>query len=147
MKYIKKGLYMNITTQFREQHTEMLTIAGEILARLSPQPLSQDAGEVRALLSQLLGKLTVHLAMEDKSLYPHLLEHQDENIKSLSAHYVDEMGNISMSVQEYKTRWPSKTAIERNPSEFIAETKGILTALEQRIKKENNELYKLVEAL
>lgn len=138
---------MSETQHFREQHEEMLQIASKILAQLSIDKLTKDAGEVRSLLSTLLGKLSVHLVMEDKSLYPHLLEHPDEQIKSVTAEFIDEMGNIGKLVTEYKNKWPSKSAIEKNPAGFIEETRVILNALANRIKKENNELYKLVDEL
>ncbi len=45
----------------------------EISTHSNVDALSNDASEVRSLLSKLLGKLNVHLSMEDKTLYPKLL--------------------------------------------------------------------------
>ncbi|NIQ08672.1 MAG: hypothetical protein GWO08_01590, partial [Gammaproteobacteria bacterium] len=61
------------TQQFRQQHDDLLTIATKMAESFDVDSLSRDAKEMRALLSELAGKLKVHLAMEDKHLYPKLL--------------------------------------------------------------------------
>jgi hypothetical protein len=42
-------------------------------------------------------------------------------------------------------RWAGKIAIQRDPAAFVAETRDILTALEQRIAREEAELYRLYD--
>ena len=138
---------MNVTKSFRDQHDDLLKTASEIAARLNIDQLSNDASEVRNLLSELLGKLNVHLSMEDKALYPKLLNHPDEEIKSMARRFIDEMGGIGDAVKAYKTKWPHALAIQKNPGDFIEQTKGIFNALTNRIEKENNELYKIVDEL
>jgi hypothetical protein len=102
---------------------------------------------MRTLLSSLAGKLTVHLAMEDKGMYVRLLKHKDGQIRTTATTYLDEMGGIKAVFNAYLERWPSATAIQANPTGFIAETEGILAALSIRISKEDNELYAMVDAL
>ncbi len=138
---------MSETTRFRDQHDDLLKIASEISAHLNVDELSKDASEVRSLLSKLLGKLSNHLAMEDKVLYPKLLGHSDERVKSLANRFIDEMGGIGKAVNAYKSKWPSPLHIQKDPSDFIEQTKGIFDALAKRIEKENNELYKTVDEL
>lgn len=138
---------MGRTTKFREQHDEMLSITSEIKKHLNIKQLSNDANEVRSLLSRLLGKLSVHLAMEDKSLYPSLFEHSDERVKSMAKRYSDEMGGIAGTVNTYKNQWLSSSKIQDNPSEFINQTKGLFGALAKRIERENAELYKMVDEM
>ena len=48
----------------------------EIVPRLEPATLAGDATPVRRSLSALTGILKIHLAMEDRSFYPYLLEHR-----------------------------------------------------------------------
>ena len=78
---------MGETKRFRDQHDEILKVASEILEHLNVDELSDDISEVRDLLSKLHGKLNVHLSMEDNSFYPQLIEHSDENIKSMARKY------------------------------------------------------------
>jgi len=138
---------MSATARFREQHDEMLQVASEISAHLNVSELSNDANEVRGLLSKLLGKLGVHLAIEDKSLYPKLFEHSDERVKSMAKKFNDEMGGIAEAVTAYKNQWPNSMAIQQDPGTFITQTKGVFDALAKRIDRENNELYRTVDAL
>ncbi len=135
------------TERFRNQHNELLKIATDISAHLNVDELSHDAREVRSLLSQLLGKLTVHLSMEDKSLYPELLKHSDEKISSLARKFIDEMGGIGESVNIYKDKWSNHIRIKEDPSGFIAHTKDIFNALSERIEIENSELYNILDEL
>ncbi len=138
---------MSKTKSFRDQHDDLLKIASEISAHLNVDELTKDASEVRSLLSKLLGKLGVHLSMEDKTLYPKLLEHSDERVKSMAKRFIDEMGGIGEAVKAYKGKWSSPVQIQKDPSDFIEQTKGIFDALVKRIEKENNELYKTVDEL
>ncbi len=138
---------MSKTKSFRDQHNDLLKIASEISAHLNVDELSNDASEVRSLLSKLLGKLSVHLSMEDKVLYPKLLGHSDERVKSMAKIFIDEMGSFGEAVKAYKKKWLSALQIQKDPSDFIEQTKGIFDALVKRIERENNELYKVVDEL
>ncbi len=138
---------MSNTQRFRDQHDDLLKIASEISTHLNVNELSHDASEVRSLLSKLLGRLSVHLSMEDKALYPRLLEHSDERVKSMAKRFIDEMGGLGEAVNVYKDKWPTALAIQKNPGDFIEQTKQIFDALTKRIKKENNELFKTVDEL
>lgn len=138
---------MSKTQNFRTQHDDLLAIAGEISGHFNAEKLAQDASAVRSLLSKLLGKLAIHLSMEDKSLYPSLLNHADEEVKSLAQKFIDEMGGIGKVLDEYKHKWSSPIAIQSAPQDFITETEGIFSALAGRIDKENNVLYNKVDQL
>lgn len=138
---------MSATTRYREQHDGLLVLATEISECLNVSELAEDASKARSLLSQLLGKLSVHLAMEDKSLYPSLLEQGDDEIKKMAQSFMDEMGGIGEAVEAYAKTWSSATAIQNNPQDFVTQTKGIFNALGNRINKENNELYKAFDEL
>ena len=138
---------MSATQRYRDQHDGLLALATEISGSLNVEELTKDASQARALLSQLLGKLTVHLAMEDKSLYPSLLEQGDEQVKKMAQKFSDEMGGIAQAVENYAKTWSSATAIQNDAVTFVDQTKGIFSALADRIDKENNQLYKAYDEL
>lgn len=135
------------TEIFRRQHQELLRIAKEMADSADVGRLSRDAAPMRTLLSSLAGQLTVHLAMEDNVMYPRLLKHKDGQIRTMATAYLDEMGGIKAVFNAYVERWPTATAIQVNPTDFITETEGFLAALSIRISKENNQLYAMVDAL
>ena len=136
---------MAYTQKFRTQHGELLNVAKSIAQLLDADALRRDATEVRHLLSVLHGKLSVHLAMEDKSLYPRLLRHHDGDIRALTQLYMDEMGSIAGAFKDYVGRWPTPSAIQANPEGFIEETGGVFDAIGKRVQQENSELYELAD--
>jgi iron-sulfur cluster repair protein YtfE (RIC family) len=79
---------MSATGKYRAQHEELLELASKISARLDVEAISLDPGRVKNMISQLMGKLSYHLAMEDELLYPGLLDHPDESVSALARKYV-----------------------------------------------------------
>lgn len=136
---------MAYTQKFRAQHGELLNVVKSIVQLLDADGLRNDAKEVRHLLSVLHGKLSVHLAMEDKSLYPRLLRHHDSEIRATTQRYIDEMGSLAGAFTAYIGRWPTPSAIQSDPESFITETSGVFEALGKRVDQENNELYVLAD--
>ena len=134
------------STEFlRRQHRELLHIAEEILDALKTDILESDAVDIRSKLSKLSGKLNVHLIMEDKSIYPELLNHRDDKVKTLASDFVDEMGGLSSAFERYKKKWPSPTSIRNDVNGFTEDTKEIFNDLSKRIYREDNELYPVIE--
>lgn len=138
---------MQKTDRYRQQHDELLEIATEISGYLQESRVATEAPKVRSLLSRLLAKLKIHLAMEDKNLYPQLLNCGDQKVVSIAKTYLDEMSGIGKAVTEYQQKWASPMHIQNAPKDFIEHTKGIFAALKERIDKENNELYIAADAV
>ena len=137
---------MSKTAKFRTQHDELLGLATEISSHLNVNELSHDASNIRKLLSMLIGKLGVHLSMEDKGLYPRLLDHPDNKVKETAQRFMDEMGGIGEVLENYKTKWSTSSKIQQSADVFVEETKVLFSALAQRIDAENDELYPLFDA-
>jgi len=137
---------MAYTQKFRDQHTDLLGKAAEIGRNLNEDTLKKDASLVRDLLSGLLGKLKIHLAVEDKALYPQLKACGNQEVAAVATQYQKEMGGIGEFVATYSKNWPSRIAISDNPQAFIKETNQLIAALAERIEKENNHLYNLADA-
>jgi hemerythrin-like domain-containing protein len=131
---------------FKTQHSEIMELANQISARLTPAEIERDPQSIRSLLSQLSGKLSVHLSMEDQTLYPLLMSHPDDRIKEMSRSFSNEMGGILSVYRQYKSKWPTHMEISASPDEFIRETKQIFSVLAERIDKEDNQLYPLIES-
>ncbi len=128
---------MAYTDNFRRQHRELLAIAGEITGKLQAEPT--DAKGLRMLLSSLAGKLSVHLAMEDKALYPRLMEISPE-AKSVAKAFQDEMGGLGGAFAAYNGKW-QLNAIVADPAGFARETQNVFAALGKRIAMEDGKLY------
>jgi hypothetical protein len=135
------------TQSYREQHDQLLGLAGELGGLLGKADNDFPATQARHLLSEIAGRLTVHLAMEDKHLYPSLLQHGDATVRQTAERFVEEMGGIASVFKTYLANWPSAEAVSRNPAGFRDATKGILKALGGRIQQENTVLYPIMDAL
>ena len=136
---------MAATDSLRKHHDELVEIAEEIAACLAPTAARADPTHLLQLLSMLAGKLTTHLIIEDKLMYPSLTTHDDQEVRDTAERFVQTMGGLKATFDSYVDRWPSALAIEQNPVTFAAETSTILTLLAQRIERENDELYPMVD--
>lgn len=135
---------MGPTENFRRQHIE----ARELIKHIQDLSFAVDdhADELRAMLAKLRGALKVHLAMEDKSLYPSLLAHQDPNIATLARRFSEEMTGLAGTFLDFTKGWAERGAMEKAPEKFRSELKAVARMLTLRMDREDRELYPLLEA-
>jgi hypothetical protein len=55
------------------------------------------------------------------------------------------MGPLAAAFKAFTDRWPTAQSISQNPNAFATEARGVLTALTARIRRENVELYDLID--
>jgi hemerythrin HHE cation binding domain-containing protein len=131
-----------IIENLTRQHRELVRTATEMFGWLDAGKLrSRGAADVHRALSSLSGILKVHLAMEDRSLYPNLVNHRDVALRTLAVRFLDERATIWQKYDEYKARWHTTAAIEAGPDAFIDETRKILGMLWNRMKMEDDVLH------
>lgn len=133
---------MGFTDKFRQQHQDILTVVGTLNEKLKADA---DAQILRLLLSNLAGKLRFHLAMEDKALYPRMMN-QGTETSAVAARFMEEMGGLAAAFEAYNSKWQI-TAIREDPAGFAAETHQVFQALGKRIGRENSELYPLADSV
>ena len=129
----------------RKQHESLRKHIAAIKKLLNPLLLVQSAGDVRSLMTQLLGELGKHLQQESKELYPALEQGADEAAKAVSARFGLEMKQQLPILAEFNRRWPSADAIRANGTLFMKEIDPLLVWLDKRFVSENNELYPLLD--
>jgi iron-sulfur cluster repair protein YtfE (RIC family) len=133
---------MSYTDKFRTQHDEILALATGITGMLEAR--EPDAGAVRRQLSVLAGKVNIHLAMEDKALYPRLMERKGSRTHAVASRYMTEMGGLAQVFSDYTARW-QVSAIRADMPGFANDTRKVFGALAQRIERETTELYPLAD--
>jgi Hemerythrin HHE cation binding domain len=133
---------MAYTDNLRRQHQDLLAMVGELTRRIKAEP--GDARGLRTQLSALAGKLTVHLAMEDKALYPRLVEVNVANSRSIAKAFQQEMGGLAGAFTDYNQKW-QLNAIAADPSGFARESHAVFSAIGKRIAREDGELYPLAD--
>lgn len=134
------------TASYRAQHTQLLELAGVLAGELQLTKLKANGTPAKMAFAKLLGLLKIHLAMEDKRLYPTMLGSNNPQAAKAAKAFQDEMGSLAGTVVAYGRKW-SASAISADPQTYITETRGVLAALKDRIDRENAQLYPLAEAL
>jgi hypothetical protein len=131
-----------IIENLTRQHRELVRTATEMFGWLDAGKLrTRGAADVHRALSSLSGILKVHLAMEDRSLYPHLVNHRDLELRTLAVRFLDERAALRDRYDAYQHRWPSAIAIERDADRFIDDSREILGMLWTRMKTEDDVLH------
>lgn len=133
------------TESFRHHHTEVRALAARIHELLNHDAIAADAGPVSSVVRELFGKFGVHLAIEDSTLYPRMLAHNDPRLQQAALRFQREMGGLKTQFDGFRRAWPGPLAISRDPKAFIAATRDILAALAKRIAREDSELYDLYD--
>jgi len=126
---------------YLEQHQAIAVELETIKKLVSESDIEKNASNIALHISTLAGKLKVHLSMEDKYMYPGLEKSEDDMIKKLAKKYQKEMGDLSEKFTEYKEKYNTKPKILNHESELRMETNKIFQEIEQRVHREESELY------
>jgi iron-sulfur cluster repair protein YtfE (RIC family) len=135
---------MKELSRLRDEHARLMVTAGKLSAMIA-QHAPPPAQELYSVRMKLASELTRHLKTEDWILYPRLLLSSDRHVAETSRAFSQEMGGLAKEFREYADRWVAY-AIDSDWKGFQRETTEILTVLARRMKREEQELYPLLEA-
>lgn len=135
---------MNINNLVR-QHEAIRENVKTIESLINKNSIENDSFEISKNINLLIGVLKVHLRSEDNFLYPELLNGDDDKLKDMAKHYIDEMGNINAELEKYKAEFNTKTKINNNIESFKNHTAEIIKVLKNRLDKEDKHLYPLIK--
>ena len=135
-------MYMD---QLNEHHKKLWDFLQKLQSYQSDAEVLAHGKEISATISQLSGILSVHLAAEDKYLYPALQKDPAAHIQQLAAKFSREMGTLADVYKAYRDRFMLTSQIEADPALFLQETAKVLQALSNRLQKEDKELYPLLK--
>ncbi len=129
----------------KKQHRDMEELVGEI-RNLSLREVKNKewAREIRKKLSLLAGKLSIHIQREDDFLYPDLLKSDREDVKRITKEFIGEMGDLNKVFKKFDKKYLRATVISESSENFVDDLTVVLEKLEQRIEREDNNLYPLV---
>lgn len=127
------------------QHQDILELIDKIGLYRSEQQVETNAFEIAKLLAQLAGIIKMHLVSEDQFVYPSLIKHDDVQVRNTADSFVSEMGKIAAVFTKYKTKYLGASKISADASRFLSESEIVLSALKERIKREDQSLYPLLK--
>ena len=131
-------MYMD---QLNEHHKKLWDFLQKLQSYQSDAEVLAHGKEISTTISQL----SVHLAAEDKYLYPALQKDPAAHIQQLAAKFSREMGTLADVYKAYRDRFMLTSQIEADPALFLQETARVLQALSNRLQKEDKELYPLLK--
>lgn len=137
---------MNIDNLER-QHLDIKGLFKKINSTLSLRNMEDSLDELVWDINTLAGKLNIHMKTEDKFLYPELINSSNTNLRNISKEYSEEMGNIHVIFTEFKNQFNTKNKILNDKDKFLIESKKVLKLLENRIDKEDKNLYPEIKSL
>lgn len=129
------------TELYRRQHGEILRHLDALdkLAGAAPEQ------EVCLELSRLGGVVKLHLTLEDKNLYPRMLEHGDAGVRATAEEFKRTMSDLAPVYVAFHDKWIRPGAVDANRFQFAAEFRTVRDALRRRIDKENRGLYDVID--
>lgn len=133
--------------RYHQMHSEIHAQASELRGRLRAPGASFDAAAARQSFVTLAAKLNIHLAFEDRALYPPLLDHVDPTVRTKAKAYLGEVGGLKASLSTHLERWLSSTKVQEEPEVFRRETADLMDALDRRLEAEDGDFYPTLERL
>ncbi|MFP4062315.1 MAG: hemerythrin domain-containing protein [Halochromatium sp.] len=132
---------------YRVSHAELRQMIDDLRSLMAPEQLKirPNAKTAYQLLCDLAKKVKLHLAEEDKQLYPNLLIHEDPRVKSIAWGFISGEKPLRRSFDEYYKRWLKNCDFNFTDA-FLEETHEIFDMLSYRIDREEQVLFpKLLE--
>jgi iron-sulfur cluster repair protein YtfE (RIC family) len=132
--------------RFENQHVKILHGIGE-LRRLSQQGIATNASAIASALVELSATIKLHLAAEDRMLYPMACREGDVELVHMAQRYQNDMGPIAAEFDTFARRWNTAAPLRAHPEEFRREANAVLRMVWERMHRENREFYPRVQAM
>jgi len=137
---------MKTTDRLRKHHKDLLLIFDELMKTITDRK-RPNIDVLRKDMSFLEGKLKIHLSMEDKDLYPKLMNHGDGKIRDLTERYKREMITVYDSFHAISVRCREEGYFREKYDEFVEEIGKFVEVLKVRIAMEDEALFPLLDGL
>ena len=135
---------MKIIKRLRKHHGDLVSVFDELVRDVtgSKRP---NLEVLKKDMSFIEGKLKVHLAMEDRYLYPGLTGHSDPEIRALTERYRNKMASAYDRFHAIVLKCREKEYFSEHYGEFVDEVRDFRKLLVKRIAMEDDVLFPLLE--
>jgi hemerythrin-like domain-containing protein len=135
---------MNID-KFKQQHVEILSCIS-VLRTLVKSGISNNAEEIARMIISMSSIIKLHLAVEDKILYPALQSANNASLAKMGKMFQDEMTSIARAYLDFARKWNNASAVATHAEKFRSDANTVLRVLYERMRKENTDFYPVIEA-
>jgi hypothetical protein len=132
--------------RFKHQHVDILARI-DALRRLAHQGVENNSAAIADHVAKLGSVVKLHLAIEDRILYPSVRRAADPGIAQLAEAYQEEMKGIAFEYQRFTKKWSSAAYVANEPEAFRVAANTALREVYLRMQRENQEFYPAIEAL
>ncbi|MDS1141150.1 hemerythrin domain-containing protein [Pusillimonas sp. SM2304] len=132
--------------RFKHQHVEILQGIAS-LRKLAHAGIQENAHNIARQIVALSNIVKLHLAIEDRILYPALQQASNSRLAQMGQAYQDDMKGIANAYIAFSRRWSSAAAVAGQAEQFRIEANSVLKVVHARMQKENTEFYPAIETL
>lgn len=132
--------------RFKHQHVEILQGIAS-LRKLAHAGIQENAHNIARQIVALSNIVKLHLAIEDRILYPALQQASNARLAQMGQAYQDDMKGIANAYIAFSRRWSSAAAVAGQAEQFRTEANSVLKIVHARMQKENTEFYPAIETL
>ena len=133
-----------LIANLRRQHDDLIVMSEEFASTLDNRGKWKFEG-ISQFLSLFEGKLKIHLSMEDRVLYPRLVNHVNEDVRSMTKTYIEEMSGIFDTFHSFTLKWKEVASADDLEEDLLEEMKAIIDEILVRIGREEKALFPLLE--
>jgi len=126
--------------RFEHDHHEILDGIHQ-LRKLIATGIEHNAEAITELLKRMSASIKLHLAVEDRVVYPALANSGRPELAAMGRFYQEEMGGLAQAYTEFAGRWNLPNRVAADPAGFRKEANAVFKALFLRTKREESELY------
>ncbi|WP_298232948.1 hemerythrin domain-containing protein [uncultured Azohydromonas sp.] len=134
---------MNID-KFKDQHSQILDFIAT-LRRHAHAGIAEHADDIARLVVAMSAVIKMHLAAEDKALYPALEAAHDRQLARLGRQFQAEMASIAGAYNAFARQWNTAARVRADPEGFRAQANQVLRTVFERMQRENRDFYPAVE--
>lgn len=132
----------------RYQHDHRQIIADiHALRTLAQAGVVGNTAQISKQITDMASHIKMHLAVEDRVLYPTLARLDDPVIGALAARFQAEMASLAEAFGEFVRQWRVPERIDADPEGFRRGANSVLKALYERLQKEDTEFFPAVAAV
>ncbi|HEV2044254.1 MAG TPA: hemerythrin domain-containing protein [Sphingomicrobium sp.] len=138
---------MNNLTKLEAQHDALAGMMLRLVNLVQGFNGPDLAYPIAVQLAKLAHLLRLHLATEDEWFYPAMIGSGEPFAVSLATIYRNEVGGIAEQVEAFVAQWNSSVVIALGADRFRDEMLSLFHKIEDRIGREDEELYPLARLL
>ena len=136
---------MNID-KFKQQHVDILEGIAT-LRRLALAGVARNAAEIARGIVAMSATIKLHLAVEDRALYPAVARSADAELARKGREFQEEMDAIAAAYEGFAKRWNNARNLELDERGFRDDANTVLRRVHERMQRENRDLYPRIEAM